>query len=175
MAAGAADHCRIEKRARSILQITKLSPRTRLQVLETASTSAGALAVAAILTSTLQTTVEDVFALALAGGLAYVSFLTWPLKRADIKGAIAKKYEDMADKLTGAQSFAAYFASSGATQRVVVACVLASTCQARWCARAPHLRVFGDCMSWCVMPARCLCCSALTQDLCGRTCLCIDA
>ena len=72
------------------------------QVMETASSTGGAAGVAAVLTSVLPTTLEDLMALALAGGLSYISFLTWPLKRADIKNALNEKYGDMADKLDAA-------------------------------------------------------------------------
>ena len=67
--------------------------------METTSSAGGALAVAAILTAVLPSTLEDLLALALCGALAYVSFLNWPLKRADIKPAIAERYDTLGAQL----------------------------------------------------------------------------
>jgi hypothetical protein len=70
-----------------------------VQVMETTSSAGGAAGVAAVLTTVLPTTLEDLMALALSGALSYVSFLNWPLKRADIKSALAAKYEAIATRL----------------------------------------------------------------------------
>jgi hypothetical protein len=69
--------------------------------METASSTGGAAGVAALLTQVLPTTLEDLMALALAGGLSYISFLGWPLKRADIKNAVSEKYNATAERLDG--------------------------------------------------------------------------
>jgi hypothetical protein len=71
------------------------------QVLETTSSAAGAVAVGVLLTAVLPTTLEDLMALALCGLLSYVSFLNWPLKRADIKKEVAEKYRDLSARLDG--------------------------------------------------------------------------
>ena len=70
--------------------------------METASSTGGAAGVAAVLTSVLPTTLEDLMALALAGGLSYISFLSWPLKRGEIKGEVAAKYDGVAAELDAA-------------------------------------------------------------------------
>lgn len=67
--------------------------------METTSSAGGAAGVAGVLTAVLPSTLEDLMALALCGALSYVSFLNWPLKRADIKAAIAEKYDELAGKL----------------------------------------------------------------------------
>jgi hypothetical protein len=70
-----------------------------LQVLETTSSAAGAIAIAVLLTAVLPSTLEDLMALALCGLLSYVSFLNWPLKRADIKAELASKYKELSGRL----------------------------------------------------------------------------
>lgn len=67
--------------------------------MESSSAAAGTAVVAFILTAILPTTLEDILALLLAGALAYISLLSWPIKRGDIKGALADKFETLATSL----------------------------------------------------------------------------
>lgn len=69
--------------------------------MESTSAAAGTAVVAFILTAILPTTLEDILALCLAGALAYISLLSWPIKRGDIKGALSERYGSLATSIEG--------------------------------------------------------------------------
>lgn len=73
----------------------------RPQVLESTSAAAGAALISFLLTVVLPTTLEDILALLLAGALAYISLLSWPIKRGDIKRSLAERFGGVADALEG--------------------------------------------------------------------------
>jgi chromate transport protein ChrA len=73
--------------------------RALLQVMESTSAAAGTAVVAFILTAILPTTLEDILALLLAGAIAYISLLSWPIKRGDIKSALSERFANLAASL----------------------------------------------------------------------------
>lgn len=61
-------------------------------MVESINTAGGALALALLLTAILPTALEDFLVVVLAGFFAYVSFLQWPIRRGEIKAAVADKF-----------------------------------------------------------------------------------
>lgn len=70
-----------------------------LQVMESTSAAAGIAIVSFILTAVLPSTLEDILALLLAGALAYISLLSWPIKRGDIKGALSDRFGSLSSAI----------------------------------------------------------------------------
>lgn len=67
--------------------------------MESTSAAAGIAIVSFILTAVLPSTLEDILALLLAGALAYISLLSWPIKRGDIKGALSERFGALASSI----------------------------------------------------------------------------
>lgn len=67
--------------------------------MESTSAAAGTAVVAFILTAILPTTLEDILALLLAGAVAYISLLSWPVKRGDIKAALSDRFGSLATSI----------------------------------------------------------------------------
>eukprot|EP00892_Ulva_mutabilis_P005497 jgi/Ulvmu1/3319/UM155_0002.1 len=79
--------------------VDDLEGRVRDVVVESTNTAGGALGIAIVLTAILPTALEDFLVLVLAGFFAYVSFLQWPIRRAEIKEAVGKQFGDISDEL----------------------------------------------------------------------------
>lgn len=68
-----------------------------MQVVESINTAGGALGLSLLLTAILPTALEDFLVVVLAGFFAYVSFLQWPIRRGEIKEAVAEKFGGISD------------------------------------------------------------------------------